>query len=71
MNVMMLLNPLFPFDPTLDSGLEHRHLILAYVVVLIVQMGYLFYLLRQYIGTRRTHSEAPTHRSLEKNTTSE
>ena len=44
---MILLNPFFPFDPTLDSALGHRHLILAYVVVLVVQIGYFCYLFRQ------------------------
>ena len=59
---IMLLNPLFPFDRALDSGLEHRHLILAYAVVLTVQIGYLCYLLWQLKNARKTQSEAESHR---------
>jgi hypothetical protein len=55
---MALLTPLFPFDPTLDSGLEHTHLVLAYVVVLTVQAGYVCYLLRQWIVVRKAHRQS-------------
>jgi hypothetical protein len=50
---LMRLNPLFPFDPTIDSVLEHRHLILAYVIVLTVQIGYLGFLIHQFLVTRK------------------
>ncbi len=50
---LLRLNPLFPFDPSIDSALEHRHLILAYLTVLSVQIGYLAYLVRQFMLTRR------------------
>jgi hypothetical protein len=46
--------PLFPFDPAIDSALEHRHLILAYVVVLIGQIVYISYLVRQFVVAGRT-----------------
>jgi hypothetical protein len=50
---LLRLNPLFPYDPSIDSVLEHRHLILAYLTVLSVQIGYLAYLVRQFMLTRR------------------
>lgn len=50
----LIVNPLFPFDPTIDSALEHRHLILAYVVVLAGQIAYISYLIRQFMVAGRT-----------------
>jgi|GEM_PF-5840103 len=55
---MILLKPLFPFNPAIDTALEHRHLIAAYVVVLAVQIGYFCYSFRQLQIARRAHSEA-------------
>lgn len=55
---MIFLKPLFPFDPALDTGLEHRHLIAAYVVVLGAQIGYFCYLFRQLKTASRSHSKA-------------
>jgi hypothetical protein len=54
----MVLNhtPLFPFDPAIDSALEHRHLIFAYVVVLVGQIVYISYLVRQFLVAGRTRS---------------
>jgi hypothetical protein len=50
-----IFNPLFPFDPSIDSVLEHRHLVSAYLVVLTVQIGYLGYLVRQLVLTRKAY----------------
>jgi hypothetical protein len=50
---MMRFPPLFPFDPSIDSPLEHRHLILAYLAVLSVQIGYLGFLIRRFVLARR------------------
>ncbi len=58
---MILLNPLFPFDPTIDSGLGHRHLILAYCVVWAVQLGYICYLFRQWKSVSRSDSGSSDH----------
>ena len=54
----MILNhtPLFPFDPAIDSALEHRHLIFGYVVVLVGQIVYISYLVRQFVVAGRTRS---------------
>jgi hypothetical protein len=49
----MRFNPLFPFDPAIDSALEHRHLVFAYLTVLTVQIGYLGYLVRQFVLARK------------------
>jgi hypothetical protein len=53
---LMRYTPLFPFDPSIDSAMEHQHLVLAYVVVLAVQIFYLGYLVRQFVVARRAHS---------------
>jgi hypothetical protein len=58
---MILLDPLFPFDPTIDSGLGHRHLILAYSVVWAVQLGYICYLFRQWKSASRSDSGSSDH----------
>jgi len=50
---IMRFSPLFPFDPSIDSPLEHRHLILAYFAVLSVQIGYLGFLVRRFVLTRK------------------
>jgi hypothetical protein len=50
---VLRFDPLFPFDPSIDSALEHRHLILAYFAVLSVQIGYLGFLVRRFMLTRR------------------
>lgn len=55
---MILLKPLFPFNPAIDTTLEHRHLIAAYVVVLAVQIVYFCYSFRRLRIARRSHSEA-------------
>ena len=39
---------LFPYDLKIDTPLEHRHLILAYCAIWVVQLGYL-----GYIGLKR------------------
>jgi hypothetical protein len=52
----MHLSSLFPFDPTIDTSLGHRHLILAYCVVGAVQLSYLCYLLRQWKSAGATGS---------------
>jgi hypothetical protein len=51
-------NPLFPFDPAIDSALEHRHLIAAYVVVLAGQIAYISYLIRQFLVAGRTRTDS-------------
>ena len=52
----------FPFDPTTDTSLGHRHLVLAYGVVWGVQLCYLAYLLRQW-KSAATGSSGPRDRS--------
>ena len=54
---IMRFNPLFPFDPSIDSALEHRHLILAYLTVLLVQIGYISFLVRRFMLARRAESQ--------------
>ena len=49
-----LLSSLFPFDARIDTRLGHRHLILAYCVVWVVQVCYVCYLLFQWKSAGRT-----------------
>jgi hypothetical protein len=55
----MHLSSFFPFDPTIDTSLGHRHLILAYCVVGAVQVSYLCYLLRQWKSAGANDSGMP------------
>jgi hypothetical protein len=48
-----LYTPLFPYDPAIDSVLEHRHLVLAYGVVVVAQIIYAAYLIWRYLGVAR------------------
>jgi hypothetical protein len=48
MTIAALMTGLFPYDPKIDTPLEHRHLILAYCAIWVVQLGYL-----GYIGLKR------------------
>ncbi len=61
---MTLLN-VFPYDPAIDSVLEHRHLVLAYVLVLIVQIAYLCYLMRQWKITGKAAPSTPREATRE------
>jgi hypothetical protein len=54
---LMLLTPLFPFDPTLDTALGHRHLVIAYLVVLAIQGVYFTSLLRRRSRAKRDSRE--------------
>jgi uncharacterized membrane protein len=55
MNFLLILLPsLFPFNPKTDTSLGHNHLVLAYCVVWVVQLGYLSYLLFQWRSVDRT-----------------
>jgi hypothetical protein len=55
----MHLSSLFPFDPSIDTSLGHRHLILAYCVVGAVQVSYFCYLLRQWKSADANDSVMP------------
>ncbi len=38
---------LFPYDPAVDSALDHRHLVASYCVTWIIQFGYFLYAIRK------------------------
>ena len=61
----MHLSSFFPFDSTIDTSLGHRHLILAYCVVGVVQVSYLCYLLRQwkFAGAKDSETAENSERS--------
>ena len=52
MTHIALLASLFPYDPNIDSALAHRHLVIAYSLVWIVQSGYLLYVGKKWFSAR-------------------
>jgi hypothetical protein len=44
MTIAAVMTGLFPYDPKIDSPLEHQHLILAYCAIWTVPLGYLGYI---------------------------
>jgi len=60
----MHLTSLFPFDPSIDTSLGRRHLIIAYFVVGAVQVSYLCYLLRQWKSAAASEPGAPGRSKL-------
>lgn len=45
---ILVLAGLFPFDPSIDTPLGHRNLILVYVAVWGLHLAYLLYALLQW-----------------------
>ena len=44
----LMLIRLFPFDPSIDTSLGHRNLVLVYVVVWCLHLAYLCYAVLQW-----------------------
>jgi len=48
----------FPYDPTIDSLLGHRHLILVYCLIWLAHLAYLAFVVGKWISVRREESES-------------
>jgi hypothetical protein len=51
-----MLRPWIPYDPSIDTPLGHRNLVLIYCVVWLVQLAYATYATRRFIVSRKDKS---------------
>ncbi len=48
-----MFSSLIPYDPSIDTPLGHRNLVLIYCVVWLIQLAYGTYAIRRWIATRK------------------
>jgi hypothetical protein len=48
-----MFSPFVPYNPSTDTPLAHRNLILIYCVVWLLQLGYGVYATRRWIVSRK------------------
>jgi hypothetical protein len=53
---MSFIASIFPYDPNVDSAIEHHHLVIAYCLVWTVQLGYLYYVCRNLYMNKQSDS---------------
>lgn len=64
MSNLLLVTSVIPFDPSIDTALGHRNLVLIYIVVWASQMAYAIYAVRSLLASSRPSIGDPTHDRL-------
>ena len=55
----LVLMRFFPFDPSIDTLIGHRNLVLVYLVVWALHLAYAVYAVRQWTATTRQDAGTP------------